>query len=188
MRFSTIPPLPPGPVKVPDRADRDRVMGEYMNAWSRVENLTRLAIQQMLEIDDLAMRAISAAMTTRSTIDLFLAAAKLTLNKAGISKVRKLYDSLIDRNRRRNNIVHGRWECHVYNPSTGDAEWLLRYNSIDLEITALPHSDPKVAGLYSFTVSELSQTTTHAERMVVALAKFLAEIPALRLPAPQSGE
>lgn len=175
-------------INVPDRAERDRVYGEYMNAWSRVENLVRVAIAEMLQIDDWAMRAIGAAVPTYNTINLFVAAAKLTLNTQGVSKAKKIHERLIDRNRRRNNIVHGCWHIYVSNPQTGEAEWLLQYSTIDAEITAAPHTDPKVAALYSFTVAELSQTTIHAEKVVISLSEFLAEIPSLKLQAPPSGK
>lgn len=58
-------------------------------------------------------------------------------------------------------------------------------------LSKLPYDNPKIAGMYSFTLEELSATKSHVEPMVIELATLLQEIPSLKLrgpPTESSGE
>lgn len=173
------------PVIVPHREPRDLAMGQYMDAWSRVENLVRVCIREMMGVDQMYLRPVFAALMTKQTIDLFMATAKSTLNEAGVAKVSKLNERLIDRNRRRNHIVHGAWNCHVFNPATGEAIWLRKYEPVEHDLASLPYDDPKIAGMFCFTVAELARTRDLLEPVIEALGALSQEIPTLKLkPQP----
>lgn len=73
---------------------------------------------------------------------------------------------------------------HVLNPSTGETIWLRKYDPVEHDLASLPYDDPKIAGMYCFTVAALSQTTSLMEPVVRALADLLPEIPSLRLQGP----
>lgn len=62
---------PPGlTIHVPDRAIRNQAMGEYMDAWSRMENLLRSCIREMMNVDEAYLRPVFAVLMTKQTIDL----------------------------------------------------------------------------------------------------------------------
>ncbi len=88
---STYPPLPhPVTIHVPDRAPRDQTMGEYMDACSRMESLLRSCIREMMNVDEMIVRPVFAALMTKQTIDLLAATAKANLTAKGASEVTSL--------------------------------------------------------------------------------------------------
>ena len=166
-------------------------MGLYMDAFSRLEIMMQAATLQLLRIDEIRARPFFAALGTKQMIDVLKAAAKLELSDEGAERVKKLCTRLADRNMRRNHIVHGKWNIHVTPIDAGDgtatAEWIRRYDHIDPSYGGDPH-DPKLLGMYTFTIPALDKTTDHVEEMVQALSSLIEDIPKLRPPPPSPEE
>ena len=164
---------------------RDIALGQYMDAFGRLEMLIKFATQELLQIDWAAANAISATVMTKQSIDLLEAAAKLRLTEGGAARVHRICEKLSRRNMRRNHIVHGTWMHTVVITDDGATqEWVRTYSHTDPTMAQLPPSDPKKAGIYTFTVPELARATDHVQEMVLALSALMEDIPSLRVPPP----
>jgi hypothetical protein len=182
--------LPNFNIALPEREERDLALGDYMDTFSRLEVLMQAATLELLQIDEVRARPFFAALGTKQMIDVLKAAAKTELAEEGANRVRKLCLKLADRNMRRNHIVHGKWTMHLTPTGEGDnatCEWIRRYDHIDPSFGGDPH-DPKVLGMYTFTIPVLGKTTDHAQEMVEALSVLIEDIPKLRPPAPPPEE
>jgi hypothetical protein len=176
---------------MPEREERDKAMGRYMDAFSRLEIMMQTAILEMIQLDQVRTRAFFAALGTKNTIDVLKATAQIELTPEGAERVRKLGLRIAERNMRRNHIVHGKWNIHVTPNDAGDgtatAEWIRRYDHTDPTLGGDPH-DPKLLGMYTFTITALDKATGHAEEMVEALSALIADIPKLRPQPPPPEE
>lgn len=125
---------------------------------------------------------------TKQSIELLEAAAKLRLNEDGIKRTHRLCEKLGRRNMRRNHIVHGAWGLltKLYEEGATN-EWVRQYSNTDPSLAALMPTDPKLIGIYNFTIPELDRATDHVEEMVLELSALGQDIPQL-LVQPRTPE
>lgn len=169
----------PGIVQPPTDA-RDIALGRYMDAWSQLETAIRFVTQEIFQIDADVAFSIWSAVGTAHSIKLLDAAAKLKLNAEGVGRTKTICEKLARRNMRRNAIVHGSWRHKAtlnFGTQTWEVgEWRRVYDHIDPD-------HPTDAPGYSFTVSELDDTTMHVRDMIEALWSLEEDLPKLRIQA-----
>lgn len=177
----TIPALP--------KEERDRAMGRYMDAFSRLEGMMRVAAEILLRIEQGPAGPIFATLGTRQLIDLLGAAAKISLKDEGIARVKNICERIGRRNMRRNHIVHGYWTTFIRAGDDGiEALWIRRYDLVDPSRMQIDPTDPQLLGTYNFTILALDKATDHVEEMVQAMSVLVVDIPALQLPPPSPEE
>ena len=164
-------------------------MGRYMNAFAELEGMIHLAIGFILDVDLPMMRPVFAVMATRQSIDLLDAVGQTHLTDEGAKRVHHLCDRLIRRNMRRNHIVHGSWaNAVIINDGCITQEWVRMYSHAKPAMSNLPYTDPRVAGIYAFTVAELDKATGHVEEMLLAISNLIGDLPSLKAPPQAPGE
>lgn len=162
--------------------ERDIALGRYMDAFSRLELMVSIATNEILQIDHRTGSAIAAVLMTKQAIDLLEASARLALNEVGIARVTKICEKLKNRNMRRNHIVHGIWQMAVIiNDDSAEFEWV-RWYQRQTHPEIVDHRDPKLLGIYSFTIPELHRVTGHVEEISPMLSALIGDIPSLRVP------
>lgn len=179
----TLEPLP--------TEERDKALGKYMDAFSRMEGMINYINQELLQTDWLASNALWALMYSKQRIDLMESLAWLRLPKDMAARVTKACEKCARRNMRRNHIIHGRWEqaVNVYDDRY-EMEWVRRYTPTSPDLAYIKdYDDPKLLGMYSFTIPVLDRATDHVEEMVLALSALATEIRTqLSLPPPPEEE
>ncbi|MGZ3196183.1 MAG: hypothetical protein ACXWI5_02730 [Croceibacterium sp.] len=161
---------------------RDSAMGRYMDAFSRLEGIVHIAISEIQQIDLVILRPVFAVMMAKQSIDLLEAVAHMHLTPEGATRVHNLCERLLRRNMRRNHIVHGKWimvatisdDCVIQ-------EWVRWYDHVNPELAQLRYTDPKLAGMYAFTVPGLDKATGHVVEMLQVVSALLEDLPSLRL-------
>jgi hypothetical protein len=164
--------------------ERDRALGRYMDAFSRVEFMIDRMIQEMLSADWHAGRALSSVMYSHQRIKLLEALAAIRLPEEMAKRVAKQCVRLASRNMRRNHIVHGSWtQFVIVNDDSYSMEWVRNYTPADPTLAAInDFLDPKLLGTYTFTIPALDKATGHVEEMFETLSPLLKEIHELLLP------
>ena len=82
---------------------------------------------------------------------------------------------------RRNHIVHGTWQhAVIVNDESAEQEWV-RWYQRQTHPGATNHRDPKLLGIYTFTIQELDRATDHVQQMVQAVSELIGTIPSLRV-------
>ena len=189
--MKTYPVVPGGNIQLehlPSEA-KDAAMGRYMDSFSRLEGMVHLAIGLTMQTDIVALGSIFALLGTKQSIDLLDATAQTHLSQEGSERVRRICERLGRRNMRRNHIVHGSWvQAVVVSDECVTQEWVRTYQHTSPAIRGLPHTDPKVAGIYAFTVQGLINATEHVNEMIEAVSALIQELPKLRLVLPALGE
>jgi hypothetical protein len=90
---------------------------------------------------------------------------------------------------RRNHIVHGQWQQLVLvGDDSVEMMWLRAYSPSDPSLSKLPPDDPKLMGVYSFTIPELHRATDHVEEMLPVLSALLGEMREQLAPPPPPEE
>jgi len=158
--------------------ERDRALGRYMDAFSRLEILINRMIEALLGTDWEAGRAIASVIYSAQSIKLLEALSAIRLPIALAEKVAKQCDRLARRNMRRNHIVHGIWQQVVtIEADQTKMEWVRAYTPTQPALAAiLDFEDPKLLGTYTFTISALDRATDHVEEMLEALSPLLSEM------------
>lgn len=160
-------------------------MGRYMDTFSLLEGVMRAAVESMLGLHPNVAMICMSVVGTRNLIDLVEASAKLSLNEEGVNKVRAICEKIKRRNMRRNHIVHGYWIAYFQKDDQGHlAQWIRRYDLTDPNQQSLDALDPKLLGVYTFTVPALDKATGHVKDMVEELYQLVQDIPSLRPPQP----
>lgn len=168
---------------------RDTSMGRYMDAFGRLEGEVQLVTSLIIQIDPLLLSNVFAVLMTKQSIDLLAASAQSHLTAEGAERVSRICERLGRRNMRRNHIVHGRWvQAITAHEGYAAQEWVRWYGHHNPAARHLPHTDPKVAGLYAFTIPELDRATDHVEEMFPVLSTLTGDLPSLRLPPPPHEE
>ena len=189
--IKTYPVVPGGNIQLENlpSENKDAAMGRYMDAFSNLEGMIQLAIGLIMEIDMPALSSVFAVLMTKQSIDLLEAVAQEHLTEAGAIRVRKLCERLSRRNMRRNHIVHGSWnQTVVVTDEIATQEWVRTYQHANPTLRKLHYDDPKVAGMYTFTVLGLDKATDHVREMSEAVGALIDELPTLRvLPLPLQG-
>lgn len=164
---------------------RDQTIGQYMDAFSRLENHIDRFIQTLLGTDWEAARALSSVIYSQQRIKLLEALASVRLNADLAKRVAKQCARLSSRNMRRNHIVHGTWTQNVVvYDDRYEMEWVRIYVPSDPALAAIHDPfDPKLLGTYTFTLPALSRATDHVEEMFSVLSPLLKEIREL-IPQP----
>lgn len=171
------------------KEERDRSLGRYMDAFSRLEGMMRVAAEILLRIDQGAAGLIFATLGTKQLVDLLSASAKLALTDEGVSRVKNICERIGRRNMRRNHIVHGYWTTLIrLEDGAAHAEWVRRYDLVDPARMQLDPTDPKLLGTYNFTIAALDRATDHVEEMVQAMSVLVSDIPTLQFPQPSPAE
>jgi hypothetical protein len=153
-----------------------------MDAFARLERMTQLATQSLLEISDWAARPVFATLMSKQSIELLEAAAKMALNEKDAERVKKLCGKLGRRNMKRNFIIHGYWTVHITPAKDGapqTEQWIRVYDNVDPALAGEP-TDPKLLGTFTFTVPELDNVTDHVEETVSDLSALVMELPLLK--------
>lgn len=162
---------------------KNAALGRYMDAFSRLEGIIHYTTSEILQIGYQTLSSMFAVLMTKQSIDLLNAVAQEHLTDDGATRVRKICERLGRRNMRRNHIVHGRWTQVVTLTDEGATQqWVRSYQHVSPAMRKLPHTDPKVAGMYSFTIPEIDRATDHVEEMGVELSALCDDLPSLRPP------
>lgn len=168
--------------------ERDAALGKYMDAFSRMEGMLELMVRFLLKTDHIPARAVNSVLYSKQRIDLIEALAASNLSKETAARVAKACERLSRRNMRRNHIVHGIWQQLVLvSDDSVEMMWLRVYSPSDPSLSKLGPDDPKLAGVYSFTIPELDRATGHVEEMLPILGELLKEIRE-QLPQPPPPE
>jgi hypothetical protein len=169
--------------------ERDAAMGKYMDAFSRMEGLLELMVRFLLKTDHTPARAVNAVLYSKQRIDLVEALASACLSEETAAKVARACERLSRRNMRRNHIVHGQWQQLVLvGDDSVEMMWLRAYSPSDPSLSKLPPDDPKLMGVYSFTIPELHRATDHVEEMLPVLSALLGEMREQLAPPPPPEE
>jgi hypothetical protein len=151
-----------------------------MDAFARLEHLIRVSIMMLLGLDSVGARPIFATLMTKQSIEVLEAAAKLMLNEKDAERVKGLCAKLGRRNMKRNHIIHGYWTIYITPKPEGQTEeWIRVYDHVDAALTGLRDDDPKLMGVYRFTIPELDKVTGYVEETVTELSVLVADIPKL---------
>jgi hypothetical protein len=191
--IKTYPVVPGGNIQMeslPPEANeaKDAAMGRYMDAFSRLEGMIHIAISDILQIDFNVLGSVFATLMTKQSIDLLEAVAQEHLTEEGAAKVHKICERLGRRNMRRNHIVHGAWvQFFIIGDEVATQEWVRCYQHVNPALRKLPYTDPKMAGMYAFTIPGLDKATDHVQEMTEAVSALIGDLPSLRLP-PQTPE
>lgn len=166
---------------------RDKALGRYMDAFSRMEGAIYGATAEIFGIDHKTLYPVFAILGTRQSIDLLDSTAQAYLSREGSQKVTKLCEKLKRRNMRRNHIVHGHWQMSVLSDGQhATQQWIRRYDHASPEISKLPHTHKSNAGTFTFTVPEIDRATDHVEEALLELSSLVHDLRSLRFrpPAP----
>lgn len=182
----TYPVVPGGNIQLenlPPEA-KDAAMGRYMDAFSQLEGMVQLAIGLIMGIDLPVLGSIFAVLGTRQSIDLLDAVGQEHLTQDGAKRVHNICERLARRNMRRNHIVHGRWtQAVIVNDAIATQEWVRSYDHANPVMRKLPYNDPKVAGMYSFTIDGLEKATGHVGEMTQVVSALIDDLPLLLVSA-----
>ena len=170
--------------------ERDKALGKYMDAFSRLESILNHLVQTLLGTDWRAASVLSSVLYSQQNIKLIEALAAVRLPQALAKRVAKECARLSKRNMRRNHIVHGGWQQYVtvYDDHY-DSQWIRIYKPSDPTLAAIQNLDnPKLLGMFSFTIPSLEKATGHVEEMFETLSPLLTEIRELLPPPPIPSE
>ncbi len=165
--------------------ERDKALGKYMDAFSRMESMINHLIQGLLGIEWQAGNALASVLYSKQRIDLLELLASIKLPKEVAERVTKACGKLGRRNMRRNHIIHGAWQQAVtVHDDRVEMEWVRKYVPTNPDLAALrDYDDPKLLGTYSFTIQEIDRATDHVEEVLGILSSLGTEIREL-LPLP----
>jgi hypothetical protein len=180
-----IPSLPTEP--------RDLALGQYMDAWSRLETFILLVLRELLGTDERAVRAVAAALSAKQLKDLLTTLGTMRLTDVGAKRLTTLCERFSKHNTKRNNIVHGGWALTtIINDAPGGKSlitttWVRSYTPVQYEAAqnAGRYDLPKVGGVTAFTIPQMQTAMDHVLTLMGEFSIFYGELPSLRKPEPQ---
>ncbi len=104
---------------LPTTKDHHTELGEFVDAWSRLETTIGFLFIQMAECDVNTGRAIFAGLGMRQVIETIGSLATIKLPNEEIKELSVILERISALNSKRNKIVHGHWVLEVILLSRG---------------------------------------------------------------------
>ena len=175
-------------IEEPPTEERDVALGQYMDAWSRLETILLELLRELLHTDDAATVAVGATLGARQLKDLLNALAALRMRPEGTQKMARLCNRFSGLNTKRNHIIHGRWAVVVHLRTDGNTvAWVRSYTPVDpaLAMAGGDYTKPKIGDHFAFTIKQLRGAQAHVSALMGDASAFIGELPSLRLSFEQ---
>lgn len=166
------------PVTMLPTEERDRALGRYMDAWSRLETIMDHVIEGLLRTDWQAAKVLASILYSQQRIKLLEALAAVRLPPQNAERVARICEQISRRNTRRNHIVHGSWQqaMTVYDDHY-ESEWVRVYTPSDPALAAIrSYDDSKLLGWYNFTLPALDRAAAEVEVVTSSLSSLMQQI------------
>lgn len=164
----------------PDRRERHYALGEFLDAWSRLEQQIARAIARTVGIEWTQASVLMNGLGNRGQMETIKALLPARLDANGTTELFALCERIKVNNTKRNYLIHGYWLLEVVVkdrngvPHANFREYR-RYDPGDPRVTELLdlRTDKKARKTYMFSIARIRTITSEVRRLTADLRAFL---------------
>lgn len=155
-------------ISMPPTYDRDLTMGQYIDAWSSLEDLLFVLFWKLVTPNhDIARAIYSTGIQPKNLEELLITIAPYRMTKSEQKKLAPLCERFRNASLRRNKIIHSVWEIET---KAGKSQWVRIYSPISNEkwgeLRKVEPKNPqnqKIRSSYRFTIPQLLEEVKQIE-------------------------